>query len=99
MTKVVPTPDEYFRAHPLKTCERCEVEKPNNFENFPKRLYKTRFWFITANVCFACRTAKSAATRSMNRKAGLPDADLAITAIADAVASRPISPDEWEQNL
>lgn len=97
MTKLVPSPKEYFAANPMKRCKRCGVEKHNSFHNFPKKVYVRRDWHITADVCYECRKIKTAATVA-RRNGTAPPSD-AIRAISAAAEVKPLSIDDWEKSL
>lgn len=41
-----------------KACRRCQVVRPNNFQYFGKKLWRTRHDFTTNEVCIVCQKAK-----------------------------------------
>ena len=45
-----------------KPCRTCSTVKPNDFKNFGKKLWKTRYDLTTNDVCIACQKAKVSAT-------------------------------------
>jgi hypothetical protein len=45
-----------------KPCRTCKVTKPNTFQFFGKKLWKTRYTLTTNEVCIACQKAKVSAT-------------------------------------
>lgn len=51
-------------AKPEKACLRCKAVKPNTFEHFPKKLWRTRHETTTTGVCKQCKSAALAGTHA-----------------------------------
>jgi hypothetical protein len=59
-----------------KACQRCGTVKPNDFQFFGKKLWKTRHDFTTNKICIKCQKEKVSASmkaRWKERKTDSPE--------------------------